>query len=324
MKRREFITLLGGATVACSYAARAQQSAMPTVAHLSPTSLESLANRLRAFRQGLREAGYIEGENIALGYRFAEGRNDRLSAMASELVRAQVSVLVTGGTAAALAAKAATTTIPVVFIVAENPVQLGLVVSIARPGGNVTGINFLSGELVAKRLEILRELIPGAVRVAVLINPLGGETSATDVENSARAMGLQIHIFNASTSDEIYAVFATIVRERFDAVFLGSDPFFTSRRVQLATLAARHAIPMASQAREVVEVGGLVSYGANIADAFRQAGIYAGRILKGSKPADLPVMQSSNFELVINAATAKILGLTVPGQLLARADEVIE
>jgi putative ABC transport system substrate-binding protein len=297
---------------------------MPTVAYLSPTSLESLANRLRAFRQGLREAGYIEGENIALGYRFAEGRNDRLPAMASELVRAQVSVLVTGGTAAALAAKAATTTIPVVFIVAENPVQLGLVASIARPGGNGTGINFLSGELVAKRLEILRELIPGAVRVAVLINPLGGETSATDVENSARAMGLQIHIFKASTSDEIYAVFATIVRERFDAVFLGSDPFFTSRRVQLATLAARYAIPMACQAREVVEVGGLVSYGANIADAFRQAGIYAGRILKGSKPAALPVMQSSNFELVINAATAKILGLTVPGQLLARADEVIE
>jgi putative ABC transport system substrate-binding protein len=324
VRRREFITLLGSATVACSYAARAQQSAMPTVAYLSPTSLESLANRLRAFRQGLREAGYIEGENIALGYRFAEGRNDRLPAMASELVRAQVSVLVTGGTAAALAAKAATTTIPVVFIVAENPVQLGLVASIARPGGNGTGINFLSGELVAKRLEILRELIPGAVRVAVLINPLGGETSATDVENSARAMGLQIHIFKASTSDEIYAVFATIVRERFDAVFLGSDPFFTSRRVQLATLAARYAIPMACQAREVVEVGGLVSYGANIADAFRQAGIYAGRILKGSKPAALPVMQSSNFELVINAATAKILGLTVPGQLLARADEVIE
>src|SRR5262245_28670203 len=229
-----------------------------------------------------------------------------------------------GGTAAALAAKAATATIPVVFIVAENPVQLGLVASIARPGGNVTGVNFLSGELVAKRLEILGELIPGAVRVAVLINPLGGETSATDVENSARAMGLQIHIFKASTSDEIYAAFAAIVRERFDAVFLGSDPFFTSRRVQLATLAARHAIPMACQAREVVEVGGLVSYGANIADAFRQAGIYAGRILKGSKPADLPVMQSSNFELIINAATAKILGLTVPGQLLARADEVIE
>jgi putative ABC transport system substrate-binding protein len=205
--------------------------------------------------------------------------------MASELVRAQVSVLVTGGTAAALAAKAATTTTPVVFIVAENPVQLGLVASIARPGGNVTGINFFSGELVAKRLEILRELIPGAVRVAVLTNPLGGGTSATDVENSARAMGLQIHIFKASTSDEIYAVFATIVRERFDAVFLGSDPFFTSRRVQLATLAAGHAIPMACQAREVVEVGGLVSYGANIADAFRQAGIYVGRILKGSKPA---------------------------------------
>ena len=214
--------------------------------------------------------------------------------------------------------------IPIVFILPEDPVRLGLVASIPRPGGNATGINFVSGELVAKRLELLRELVPKVVRVAVLINPVGAETALADVEASARAMGLQLHVFKASTSHEIYAAFATIEHERFDALFLGSDPFFTSRRVQLATLAARHAIPMSCQAREVVEAGGLMSYGADIADAFRQAGIYAGRILKGTKPADLPVMQSSKFELVINADTAKILGLTVPAQLLARADEVIE
>jgi putative ABC transport system substrate-binding protein len=228
---------------------------------------------------------------------------------------------------AAFAAKAATTTIPIVFIVAEDPVQLGLVTSLARPGGNATGINFLSGELAAKRLELVRELVPAASRVAVLVNPTDASaTKATlrDVETAAHAMGLQIQVLNASTSREIHAAFATIVRGRPDALFIGSDPFFTSRRVQLATMAARHAIPMSSQAREIAEAGGLMSYGANIADAFRQAGVYAGRILKGAKPADLPVVQASRFELVINAETARVLGLTVPPSLLARADEVIE
>jgi putative ABC transport system substrate-binding protein len=326
VKRREFITLLGGA-VAWPLAARGQQPAMPTIAYLGPQSHDAAAGRLRALRQGLKEIGYIEGENVAIGYRFAEGQNDQLPAMAIELARRQVLVLVTGATAAAFAAKAATTTIPIVFILSEDPVRLGLVASIPRPGGNATGINFVTGELGAKRLELLRELLPGAVRIAVLNNPsdaASAETTVREVEAGARAMGLQLLILNASSSNEIHAAFATIARERPDALFLGSDPLWTSRRVQLATLAVRHAIPMACQAREVVEAGGLMSYGANIDDAFRQAGVYAGRILKGAKPADLPVVQSSRFELVINADTARTLGFTVPPTLLARADEVIE
>jgi putative ABC transport system substrate-binding protein len=327
MKRREFIGLLGGAAAGWPLAVQAQQPAMPTIAYLGPISPEAVAGRLRAFRQGLKEIGYIEGENVAIGHRYAEGQNDQLPAMAIELARRQVSVLVTGGTPAAFAAKAATTTIPIVSIMADNPVRLGLVASIPRPGGNATGINFVSGELGAKRLELLRELLPGAVRIAVLNNPSDAataETTVREVEAGARAMGLQVQILNASSSIEIHAAFATIARERPDALFLGSDPLWTSRRVQLATLAVRHSLPMASQAREVVEAGGLMSYGANIEHAFRQAGVYTGRILKGAKPADLPVVQSSKFELVINADTARTLGLTVPPSLLARADEVIE
>jgi putative tryptophan/tyrosine transport system substrate-binding protein len=326
MKRREFIAGVGGAA-AWPVVARAQQPAMQTIAYLGPTSLEAVAGRLRAFREGLKEIGYIDGENVAIGYRFAEGQNDRLPAMAIELARRQVSVLVTGAVAAAFAAKAATTTIPIVFILQEDPVRLGIVANIPRPGSNATGINFLNGELGAKRLELLRELLPGAVRIAVLNNPSDAataETTVTEVEAGARAMGLEIQILNASSSNEIHAAFATIARERPDALFLGADPLWTLRRVQLATLAVRHALPMACQAREVVEAGGLISYGANIEYAFRQAGVYAGRILKGAKPADLPVVQSSKFELVINADTARTLGLTVPPSLLARADEVIE
>jgi len=326
LKRRDFISLVGGAA-AWPFAARAQQLAMPVIAYLSPSSPDAVAGRLRAFRQGLKEIGYIEGENVAIVYRFAEGQNDQLPAMAIELARRQVSVLVTGATAATFAAKVATATIPIVFMVSEDPVRLGLVASIPRPGGNATGINFLTGEVGAKRLELLRELLPGAVRIAVLNNPsdaASAETTVREVEAGARAMGLQVQILNASSSNEIHAAFATIARERPDALFLGSDPLWTSRRVQLATLAVRHAIPMACQAREVVEAGGLMSYGANVEDAFRQAGVYAGRILKGAKPADLPVVQSSRFELVINADTARTLGLTVPPTLLARADEVIE
>ena len=308
-------------------AAQAQQPAMPVIGYLSPTSFGVLSERLRGLHQGLKEVGYIVGENVAIEYRWSEGQYDQLPAMAAELVRKQVSVIVAGANAATFAAKAATTTIPIVFLLAEDPVQLGLVASLSRPGGNATGINFVSGELTAKRLELLHELVPAAARVAVLVNPADATATATvlrDLEPAVRTTGLKIQVLKASTSQEIHAAFAAMVRERSEALFLGSDPFFTSRRVQLATLAARHAIPLASQAREIAEAGGLMSYGANIVDGFRQQGVYVGRILKGAKPADLPVMQSSKFELVINAETARVLGLTVPPTLLARADEVIE
>ena len=265
---------------------------------------------------------------MAIVYRWAESQIDRLQELAAELVRRQVAVIAaTQGTASAMAAKAATTTIPIVFNVSEDPVRLGLVASLARPGGNTTGINFFSGELVAKRLELLRELVPAATRVAVLVNPANAantETTTRDVQAAARTMGLQIQILNASSSREINAAFATFVHARPDALYIGGDAFFTSRRVQIAALAARHAIPTLCSGREYVEVGGLMSYGASINDAWRQAGIYVGRILKGAKPADLPVVQASKFELVINAEIARMLGLTVPPTLLATADEVIE
>jgi putative tryptophan/tyrosine transport system substrate-binding protein len=327
MRRREFITLIGGAAAAWPLAAHAQQPAVPVIGYLSPTSFTMLSERLRGLHQGLKEAGYVVGENVTIEYRWSEGQYDRLPAMAAELVRKQVSVIVAGANAATFAAKAATTTIPIVFLLAEDPVQLGLVANLARPGGNATGINFVSGELTAKRMELLHELVLAAARVAVLVNPADAtatETTLRDLEAAVRTIGLKIQVFKASTSQEIHAAFAVMVREGADALFLSSDPFFTSRRVQLATLAARHAIPLASQAREIVEAGGLMSYGANIVDGFRQQGLYVGRILKGAKPADLPVMQSSKFELVINAETARVLGLTVPPTLLASADEVIE
>jgi putative tryptophan/tyrosine transport system substrate-binding protein len=326
MRRREFILALGGAAAAWPLAARAQQSgAMPVIGYLGAAS--PTLGRSRALQQGLKEAGYVVGENVAIEYRWAEGEYDKLPALALELVRRQVSVLVTGGNAAAFAAKAATTTIPIVFILTEDPVHLGLVASVPKPGGSATGINVVSGELTAKRLELLHELVPTAARVSVLVNPAdptATETTLRDLEPAARAIGLKIQVLKITTSQEIHAAFAAMVRERTEALFLGSDPFFTSRRVQLATLSARHGIPLASQAREIAEAGGLVSYGANIADGFRQAGVYTGRILKGAKPADLPVMQSSKYELVINAETARMLGLTVPPTLLSTADEVIE
>jgi putative ABC transport system substrate-binding protein len=300
---------------------------MPVIGFLFSQSADPFADRLRAFRQGLKETGYVEGENLAIVYGWAEGQYDRLPALAGELVRRQVAVIVAAGEPSALAAKAATTTIPIVFAVAEDPVRRGLIASLARPGGNLTGINFFNAELVAKRLELLRELVPGASRVAVLVNPsniASGERTEKEVEAAARAMGLQIQVLNASTGREIDTAFAALVRERADALFVGPDGFFNGRRVQLATMAARHAVPITSATREIAEVGGLMSYGPNIADAWRQLGVYTGRILKGAKPADLPVVQSSKFELIINAQTARMLDLTIPPMLLARADEVIE
>jgi len=326
VRRREFITLLGGAAAAWPLAARAQQPAMPVVGFLSQSRD---AYRLGAFRQGLKDAGFIEGENVAIEYRWADDQIDRLPALATELVRRQVAVIAAiGGVPPAFAAKAATTTIPIVFLAGEDPVKLGLVASLARPGGNLTGINVFSLELVAKRLELLRELVPRAIRIAVLVDPAnaaGTESTMRGVEAAARATGgLQIQVLNASTIHEIDAAFATLVSERSDALLVGPSPFLQDRRAQLAQLAAHHSVPTIHQDRLYAEVGGLMSYGASLTDGYRHVGVYTGRILKGAKPADLPVVQSSKFELVINASTARMLGLTVPDKLLVAVDEVIE
>jgi len=327
LRRRDFVTLVGGAAAAWPLAARAQQPAMPMIGFLDTRSPDAIPERLRAYRQGLKEAGYIEGDNVTIVYRFAENHVDRLPELATDLVRRQVTMIATAGDDVALVAKQATTTIPIVFIVSQDPVRLGVVASVARPAGNVTGINFFAGELVAKRLEILRELVPGAARVAVLVNPASvanAETTVRDAEAAARAMRLQVQVLNAGTRQEIDAAFATFASERPDALFVSSDTFFTSRRVQLVNLATRHAIPAAFPNREAVEIGALMSYGTSISDAWRQSGVYAGRVLKGEKPADLPVVEASKFELVINHQTARMLGLTVPDKLLVAADEVIE
>jgi putative ABC transport system substrate-binding protein len=326
LKRRGFITFIGGAAAAWPLAARAQQPAMPVIGFLDTRSPDAVADRLRALCQGLKDTGYVERENVGIEYRWAEGQYDRQPELAAELVRRPVTAIVATSTSSVLAAKAATTTIPIVFLVGEDPVRLGLVASFARPGGNLTGINFFASELAAKRLELLRELVPGATRIAVLVNPANPSTESTlrDVVPAARAIGLQIQVINASTSREIDTAFASIVRQRLDALFVGIDPFLVSRRAQLVNLASRHAVPAAFPSREFAEIGGLMSYGANIPDAFHQIGVYAARILKGTKPADLPVVQSSKFELVINSSTARMLGLDVPDKLLATADEVIE
>ena len=325
MTRREFITLLVGTAAMLPLAAHAQQPALPVIGFLHSQSPDTLASRLRAFRQGLKESGYVEGENVAIEYRWAENQMDRLPILAADLVRRRVAVIAAIGPAV-FAAKAATTTIPIVFGVPDDPVRSGLVTSLARPGGNLTGINFFVGELTAKRLELLRTLVPGAVRVAVLVNPDEPITAAvlTDIEAAARAMGLHIQVFNAGTGREINAAFATFKGERPDALFVGPDPFFTSRRTQLTHLASRHALPTTYSVREFVEAGGLISYGTNVVDAWRQVGGYAGRILKGTKPTDLPVVQASKFELAINTETARMLDLTVPPSLLSVADVVIE
>jgi putative tryptophan/tyrosine transport system substrate-binding protein len=327
MRRREFIAGLGG-VAAWPVVAWAQQVASPVIGFLDPRFPEGVADRLRGFRRGLKETGYSESENVTIEYRWAENQLDRLAGLAADLVRRRVAVIVaSGGVDVAVAAKLATTSIPILFIVSEDPVRLRLVTSIARPDGNLTGINFFNSELVAKRLEILRELVPEAKRVAALVNPTDArntETTLRDLEPAARSVGLEIQVLNANTSREIDAAFESIGRERPDAVFVGQAAFLNARRVQLVQLAASSMIPATYASREFSEIGGLMSYGSDIMDAYRQIGVYAGRILKGAKPADLPVVQASKFELIINAQTARMLRLVVPQSLIARADEVIE
>jgi putative ABC transport system substrate-binding protein len=327
MGRREFVALLGGAAAALPFATHAQQPAVPVIGFLDPRSPDGLIDRLRAFRQGLKETGFVEGDTVTIVYRWAENQIDRLPALAAELVERQVALIVAAGPPAVVAAKAASTTIPSVFVIAQDPVRLGLVASTSRPGGHLTGVNFLNAEIHGKRLELLHALVPAAARVAVLVNPADAantESTLRGVEPAARSMGLQTRILNASTSREIEAAFATLVRDRADALFVTGDGLFASRRVQFATLAARHTIPAAYSQRDYVEAGGLMSYGSNIADAYRQVGVYTAQILKGAKPADLPVLQSTKFEFVINLQTARALGLEVPNSIQLLADEVIE
>jgi ABC-type uncharacterized transport system substrate-binding protein len=326
MRRRAFISLLGGAAAALPIMARAQQPSMPVIGFLGAASGDRYAHRLGGFRRGLREAGLVEGANVAVEYRWADARAERLPVLAAELVRRGVAAIATTGNAPALAAKAATDSIPVIFSVSEDPVRLGLVASLARPGGNATGVNFLAAEVTAKRFELLRTLVPSAQQIAVLVNPQAPvtETTLRELEEAAGTAGLRIRVLQASSSGELNTAFATFSHERPDALFVSGGFLFSSRQIQLVHLATRHAVPAAYSDREYVEIGGLMSYGTNLTDSLRQVGVYTGRILKGMKPADLPVMQATKLELVINAETARMLGLTVPATLLSIADEVIE
>jgi ABC-type uncharacterized transport system substrate-binding protein len=328
VKRREFITLLGGAAAAWPLAARAQQGAMPVIGFLGSASPERWVSRMRAFHQGLSETGHVEGRNVAIEYRWAEGRNDRLPALAADLVGRQVTVIVApGSTPAALAAKAATTTIPIVFEVASDPVELGLVTSLARPGGNITGVTSLNAEVQPKRLELLHELVPTATVVGLLVNPTNpslAEFTTKNLHGAARSLGLELHILHASADRDFDAVFATLLQLRAGALVIGADPLFTSRLEQLAALTVRHAVPAIYQFREFTAAGGLMSYGGSLTDTFRAVGVYSGRVLRGDKPAELPVQQTTKVELFLNLRTAKALGLEVPRTLVARADEVIE
>jgi len=325
-RRREFIALLGGA-VAWPLGVRAQQGAMPVIGFLNSGSPAERAPFVAAFRQGLKETSFVEGQTVAIEYRFAEGRYDRLPALASDLVRRQVAVITaTGNTVSPLAAKGATTTIPIVFVAGSDPVRDGLVASFNRPGGNITGVSIISSALVSKQFELLHELVPQVAVVRILLNPsnpnVGFELS--DLQSAAQTMGLQLAVLQASTESGIEAAFATLVQQRAGALLVEPDTFFLDRREQLVSLAARHAIPAVYSNRGYPEVGGLMSYGASITDTYRQTGVYAGRILKGAKPADLPVTQATKFELVINHQTARTLGLAVPASLLSLADEVIK
>ena len=327
MRRRDFIALLSGVAGNWPLAVRAQQAAVPLIGFLDERSVDVMGVRLPAFHAGLKETGFVDGDNVSILYHFAENQTDRLAGLAADLVRRNATVIATVGPSAAFAVKAATTTIPAVFIVPQDPVSLGLVGSLAKPGGNLTGINIFTGELAAKRLALLRELVPRAARVAVLVNPADvANTKSTlqIVEAAARDMGLQIAVLNANSVAEINAVFENIESSGADALFAGASVFLNGRRVQLVQLAAFHRLPATYPLREYTEIGGLMCYGSDLADAFRQQGVYVGRILKGAKPADLPVVQSNKFDLVINMQTARMLKITVPSSLLAIADEVIE
>jgi putative ABC transport system substrate-binding protein len=326
MKRREFIALLGGATVAWPLAARAQPAAVPVIGWLSSESASSFESAMRAFRQGLSQSGYIEGRNVTIEFRWAEGQNARLPALAADLVSRRVAAIATHGPGA-LAAKAATTAIPIVFYTGGDPVQIGLVTNLKQPGGNMTGVTDLNVEVASKRLELLRELVPRANSFALLVNPASptrAETVARDTEAAARTLGLQLHVLKASNDDELDTVFASIQPLGVGGLVIGADAFFAGRTRQLGTLAARHGVPTVFVYRDFAQAGGLASYGSNTTDMFRQVGIYSGRILKGEKPSDLPVHQSTKLEMIINLKTAKALGIDVPPTLLARADEVIE
>jgi putative ABC transport system substrate-binding protein len=326
MRRREFISLIGGAAVTWPLAARAQQPAMPVIGFLGSNSTGMWAGHLRAFRQGLSEIGYVEGRNVAIEYRWAQNEPNLLAEMAADLVRHRVSVIAAASTSAALAAKVATATIPIVFESGGDPVQAGLVASLDRPGDNVTGVSSMNAELPSKQLGLLHELLPQAMRFAVLVNPnySYSESVVTGLRVAAGAIGRQIEVLSVSTNRDINTVFASLAQKQSDALLVSTDTLFIDRYVQLVTLATRHAVPAIYPWREIVEIGGLMSYGSNVADLFRQTGIYIGRILKGEKPADLPILRATKFELVINLQTAKTLGIDVPPTLLARANEVIE
>ena len=328
MQRREFIKLVGGAAAAWPLSARAQHPAMPVIGFLGGASPDLYAKPLRAFHQGLSETGYVEGRNVTIEYRWADGQNDRLAALAADLVRRQVKVIAApGSTPAALAAKAATATIPIIFQVGVDPIAAGLVASLARPGGNVTGVTNINTELAPKRLELLRELIPTANIIALLVNPTSpfiAESISKDLQSAARALGLQLHILNASTERDFDTVFANLAQLRADALVIAPDAMFISRSEQLGALTLRHAVPAITQFREFAAAGGLMSYGGSSSEPTRLVGVYTGRALKGEKPTDLPVVQATKVELVINLKTAKALGLNVPNTLIGRADEVIE